>query len=1673
MDGLSGSHRRSIDRRTATKGGLAVATLLIFTAIVGPTLLNPVPPVPSPSGGIAQASPTAPAATAPLPSPEGSAQPWDDLALPPFEPLADLAAADTDRLGVAPGTSFSLRSLTATPAVELATGLRIEPQLDFRVEEGPSPDVAIIRPAAPLAAGVRYRMRLAAPDGSLAGSWAFLARSPLRIVGTLPGNQAIEVPPNTGIEVTFDQDGSTGVAERFEIQPAATGRFEAHGRTWAFIPDQPLAPGTIYTVTVRGGVAVTGSSETLESDVTFRFETALASGTAPRLTFGRSMIEIRPGTEPVIALDLVEDEESGPTPGSAIVHIHRLPTFAAVVAAGVALAGPDGWAIASPTARVDTTALPKVGSVDAIVTGSNFGTVLQVPTRLEEGAYVLTIDQSGAPAQVLVQATNLSAYAMTASRDSLVWVNDIARGGAIPDASVALAGGRTLGRTDATGLLRMATPTELRAPAGSEGFDEDEMVRPATLLTVSAPDGRRLLVPVGLPVSWVYADMRWYGNADDDAWWSVFRSDREAYHQTDTIHLSGLVRARSDRSVPDRVEIRLRPWEASPESVLVRRTVEPSARGAFVADIAFEGLPRATYAADLYADGRRIATVWIRVTEVRKPAYRIEVETDRRASLAGQPVRITATATFFDGTAVPGLALRVAGFGDEAIVTTDSQGVGSVELRAGITEETEGWSAESIDVAPANPEEGQIGADDRVLVFPSKVWTDADGAVRDGRIVVDGHVGLVDFAAVEAAIAAGADVKPRGAAVANGAVQAVVVHLVPVRTQRGTYYDFIEKKVVPQYDYDVREERLTTVSLRTSADGTFRLSIPAPVEDDSYQVTFTARDADGRAFRRAVYVSEERVSDESGVSRPYLELPGYCGSTPLASVGLGDPVNLTMRLGDGQAVPDGRLLFVIGQRGALETLVQDAATLRRVLRDADLPGFTVRAVWLSRDGYAVGDVTAQVRLEDKTLEVDLQPDRDRYAPGDRVTIAIRTRDAAGRGVAADVVLQGVDEKLHELGLVPSLDPVGELMRPTSPGFGTAYRSHGLPSEAGDGCGDTGGGRDEFVDTVTFQHVTTDDSGRGSATFQLSDDLTSWRMQAMAVSGRLDSGAGSVLVPVGLPFFVDAILAQELLVGETPVLRMRGYGDALGAGDDVRFTVSAPSLGLAPTTLSGEAFRALRVALPAVTVGSHDIRIEAEASGAGQALRDVLIRRINVLPTRLSTLEQAYGPLTAAFVPQGGDGLTRYVITDAGRGALLPRLERLATARSGRFDRTAAADLARDLLIGEFGVPADSLTPIGFDASRYQQDGIALLPYASTDLFLSARAALVVPTKVDADELASSMQEWLGGRDGEPATREQAIVALAGLAGLGVDVLADLRAVEISELTVMERLWLGLGLQAAGDDAAAREIERGLLESHGERLGPWVRLGGAGERQSLEASALLLLLAARLGDPLAPDVARYLDDNPSGDLVFPLEELGYAQASLERLPRTAARFAWALEGERHEVALEPGGAYTLVLAGSQWRQLRIEPIDGKLAVSTAWTIAGAGLPDSPSIHVRRTVSPADNAPDDRLVRVRLEVTFGTAAPGGCYRLTDLVPSGLAPIGRSAGWSDDSESSGNSPYEIEGQRVTWCAAPDDPDHTYSYAARVVSPGTYRWEAAVLQWEAGPEIGASTPSLPYTIR
>jgi hypothetical protein len=710
-------------------------------------------------------------------------------------------------------------------------------------------------------------------------------------------------------------------------------------------------------------------------------------------------------------------------------------------------------------------------------------------------------------------------------------------------------------------------------------------------------------------------------------------------------------------------------------------------------------------------------------------------------------------------------------------------------------------------------------------------------------------------------------------------------------------------------------------------------------------------------------------------------------------------------------------------------------------------------------------------------------------------VRVSTRDLAGGPVAADVVVRAIDEKIYDAGLAWD---GGDLWYPDSwPDaaiMGTSV-SHQFPDLVGDrccGCSTTGGGgfeggvrdvRSDFRDRVLFARVRTGADGTIRVPFDLSDDLTSWRVTASAVTDDLRAGSASVDVPVGLPFFVEPVAADTVLAMDTPGVVLRAYGSALRAGDVVHYVVRAPTLATAPIAVDAAAFTSgvawLSRVGAAMPLGTHRVEVEGTVRSGSRVLRDAKEMTIVIVAARNGIRTTRVVAVAGDTRPPGGDdALTTCTIADAGRASLVPLLDEIAGG-GPRADQAAAGAAARDILIAEFAGEGWRSASAAFDPSPYLVDGqgISLLPYASADLELTALVAIGAPDAFPRLNVEPYLLEIASSSD-EP--RDRRIMATAALAALGAPVVAGLReAAAVADLSVTERVWLAVGLGEAGDLTRAAGMERALLAESGQRSGPWARLRvGSTAHTSTEATALLAVVAARVGDPLAPDLEAYVREAVDTEAVHPLEEVAYVARAMQRLPVTTARVAYSIQGKRSEATLGPHRAVALVLTPPQRAETVVRTLQGAASMVCSWDAPAAGgdLPRDASISIVRSVEPAGPIPAGSLVTVRLTVSVGAVAPSGSYRVVETLPAGLAPttdwvMERAAAESEgDSEAPREqSPWVIEGNRVEWgfwWGGKTSGDRAVlRVTARVVAPGGYTWEPAVVQLESAPGVGAAT--------
>jgi uncharacterized protein YfaS (alpha-2-macroglobulin family) len=202
-----------------------------------------------------------------------------------------------------------------------------------------------------------------------------------------------------------------------------------------------------------------------------------------------------------------------------------------------------------------------------------------------------------------------------------------------------------------------------------------------------------------------------------------------------------------------------------------------------------------------------------------------------------------------------------------------------------------------------------------------------------------------------------------------------------------------------------------------------------------------------------------------------------------------------------------------------------------------------------RPTIRVGYAELRVTPERKRLKLNVTPLEREYRPGDTARVALQVRDAAGTGQESEVTLWAVDEGVLALTGYQTPDPIDLLYQPRGLGMRlastlTTVAPQVAEGEKGKRAPGGGGGRDaadilrsRFQTTAFFLGaVVTDASGKATATARLPDNLTTFRLMAVAVTRGDRYGGGQ-----------SSLLVTRPLVARPALPRFLRDGDRFAAG----------------------------------------------------------------------------------------------------------------------------------------------------------------------------------------------------------------------------------------------------------------------------------------------------------------------------------------------------------------------------------------------------------------------------------------------------------------------------------------------------------------------------------------------
>lgn len=410
----------------------------------------------------------------------------------------------------------------------------------------------------------------------------------------------------------------------------------------------------------------------------------------------------------------------------------------------------------------------------------------------------------------------------------------------------------------------------------------------------------------------------------------------------------------------------------------------------------------------------------------------------------------------------------------------------------------------------------------------------------------------------------------------------------------------------------------------------------APKAAGTYLVEALVRDAEGRSFRSRSFVwvaGDEVVHWGGDDARLELLVADKAIYQP------GDTAKILIR----NPTP-GALALITEDRGRVRrrrvvALDQAASTIDIAIGPDATPNLYVSAVVyrgrqkrdvparldLGAPTLRVGSINLAVDPSGRKLRVAVSRDDTQRRPGEQVEVDAVVLDAHGEPVDAEVTLAVVDEGVLALTGMATPDPFSPLY---------AHHAHALTDYAlisqlvrkrvGEDKGDDGGDggdsamiRGDFRDLAFYAPaLPTDAAGRVKARFKLPDNLTTYRVMAVAVHGATHFGSGQGQLRVGKPWMLQPRLPRFAQPGdlvEASITVRHGGGTA----EDVEAEVDVSVTGEA-AKLIGPNRQRVRLA----SGGATEVRLPLQVQALAQGRVGLVVRLRPVVQQALAPVADA-------------------------------------------------------------------------------------------------------------------------------------------------------------------------------------------------------------------------------------------------------------------------------------------------------------------------------------------------------------------------------------------------------------------------------------------------------------------
>lgn len=338
--------------------------------------------------------------------------------------------------------------------------------------------------------------------------------------------------------------------------------------------------------------------------------------------------------------------------------------------------------------------------------------------------------------------------------------------------------------------------------------------------------------------------------------------------------------------------------------------------------------------------------------------------------------------------------------------------------------------------------------------------------------------------------------------------------------------------------------KISKTSAVTNASGVADVSFQIP-QRGQYIVAAETEDAEGNETKSETFFWASSVSDSIDI--PFKDI-NLKPSKDLYSIGDNAEILVLTPISNGHV-----LLTVEGNRIFKSEVVKmngNALKYSVKIDPSMSPNFTLSAVQFSGSEVYKSQVRIVAPPEEKFIKVDLASANQVYRPGDKAEIRLRTTGLGGKAVSAEISVAVVDEAIYQIKeeKIPNIGtffyhPRRNNVQTT---LASSYKFFGYSEEkrlklALGKKGESGysaikneeENRDRFKDTSFWNaKVKTSSDGTAVVSFVLPENITSWRVTAIAITPDTKVGRGQTNFVTKKDLMILGGLPRYILKGES-------------------------------------------------------------------------------------------------------------------------------------------------------------------------------------------------------------------------------------------------------------------------------------------------------------------------------------------------------------------------------------------------------------------------------------------------------------------------------------------------------------------------------------------------------------